>query len=281
MAAGQAASHLHHLTATCTWGTANACYRCSCCTPLLHTTVFSCVFTASGVYDSAVLCDYLLCRVHRVNVVICQMHQMNQLHVTSALHADSSLTDIASTARPCYLPPLPSSSGMFASAIQAAFAYKYNTVQALQTLKVEDQNFAFSYSPVCKPGCCRVCRTLIICDHGMPRVTADHITKLKNGEWTFNHFLHHGLVEYLDVNEESNALVALYESKCQPDTTHLEIEPFTVLGVVAGLIPYPHHNQSPRNTYQCAMGKQVECSASWIQSIHAGSLCLYRSWHSI
>lgn len=41
------------------------------------------------------------------------------------------------------------------------------------------------------------------------------------------------------------------------DTTHLEIEPFTLLGVCAGLIPYPHHNQSPRNTYQCAMGKQA------------------------
>ncbi|KAE8262443.1 hypothetical protein A4X09_0g7461, partial [Tilletia walkeri] len=33
-----------------------------------------------------------------------------------------------------------------------------------------------------------------------------------------------------------------------PTTTHLEIEPFTILGTVAGLIPYPHHNQSPRNT---------------------------------
>ena len=41
------------------------------------------------------------------------------------------------------------------------------------------------------------------------------------------------------------------------NTTHLEIEPFTLLGVCAGLIPYPHHNQSPRNTYQCAMGKQA------------------------
>ena len=43
---------------------------------------------------------------------------------------------------------------------------------------------------------------------------------------------------------------------CAGNTTHLEIEPFTLLGVCAGLIPYPHHNQSPRNTYQCAMGKK-------------------------
>ena len=41
------------------------------------------------------------------------------------------------------------------------------------------------------------------------------------------------------------------------DTTHMEIEPLTLLGVCAGIIPYPHHNQSPRNTYQCAMGKQA------------------------
>jgi hypothetical protein len=37
----------------------------------------------------------------------------------------------------------------------------------------------------------------------------------------------------------------------------LELDPVTILGVVSGLIPYPHHNQSPRNTYQCAMGKQA------------------------
>jgi hypothetical protein len=37
----------------------------------------------------------------------------------------------------------------------------------------------------------------------------------------------------------------------------MEIDPMTILGVVSGLIPYPHHNQSPRNTYQCAMGKQA------------------------
>ena len=67
-----------------------------------------------------------------------------------------------------------------------------------------------------------------------------------------------GLIEYLDVNEENDSTIALYESDIDAGTTtHLEIEPFTLLGVCAGLIPYPHHNQSPRNTYQCAMGKQA------------------------
>ena len=81
--------------------------------------------------------------------------------------------------------------------------------------------------------------------------------QIKSKEWGFLDLLQRGLVEYLDVNEENNCLIALYEKHNSKQTTHLEIEPFTVLGVVAGLIPYPHHNQSPRNTYQCAMGKQV------------------------
>ena len=75
---------------------------------------------------------------------------------------------------------------------------------------------------------------------------------------TFDDFLRKGLIEYLDVNEENDSLIALKEADLANERyTHLEIEPFTLLGVCAGLIPYPHHNQSPRNTYQCAMGKQV------------------------
>ncbi|WPK22911.1 hypothetical protein PUMCH_000133 [Australozyma saopauloensis] len=109
----------------------------------------------------------------------------------------------------------------------------------------------------------RVCRPLIIIDDKtqQPRVEAWHLEKLLKGEWAFDDFLKHGLVEYLDVNEENDALIALYERDMEQEPemrfTHLEIEPFTVLGAVAGLIPYPHHNQSPRNTYQCAMGKQA------------------------
>ena len=39
--------------------------------------------------------------------------------------------------------------------------------------------------------------------------------------------------------------------------THCEIHPSTILGVVASCIPYPDHNQSPRNTYQSAQQKQA------------------------
>ncbi|KAF8591774.1 beta and beta-prime subunits of DNA dependent RNA-polymerase [Ramaria rubella] len=103
----------------------------------------------------------------------------------------------------------------------------------------------------------RICRPMIIVENQRPRVTTEHINLLKKGALTFDDFLRKGLVEYLDVNEENDSHIALYESSIELTTTHLEIEPFTILGAVAGLIPYPHHNQSPRNTYQCAMGKQA------------------------
>lgn len=103
----------------------------------------------------------------------------------------------------------------------------------------------------------RICRPLIIVSDGQSLVKNTHLRQLLDGEIDFDDFLKLGLVEYLDVNEENDSYIALYEKDVIPSMTHLEIEPFTILGAVAGLIPYPHHNQSPRNTYQCAMGKQA------------------------
>ncbi|XP_034537373.1 DNA-directed RNA polymerase I subunit RPA2 [Notolabrus celidotus] len=40
-------------------------------------------------------------------------------------------------------------------------------------------------------------------------------------------------------------------------TTHQELFPHSMLSVVANFIPYSDHNQSPRNMYQCQMGKQT------------------------
>lgn len=129
----------------------------------------------------------------------------------------------------------------------------------------------------------RVCRPLIIVDKGKPRLQAQDVRDLMDGVKAFDDLVREGKIEFVDVNEEGDANIAMVESEVVyrkkgdrkrveassnedgtpavvmdvVNSTHLEISPFTILGAVAGLIPYPHHNQSPRNTYQCAMGKQA------------------------
>lgn len=103
----------------------------------------------------------------------------------------------------------------------------------------------------------RLCRPLLIIDDGHLRLTQHDIQLITTHQFPFEHLLNTGKVEYLDVNEQNNSLLCIYQHEITPFHTHMEIDPMTILGVVAGLIPYPHHNQSPRNTYQCAMGKQA------------------------
>ncbi|CAE7731020.1 rpc2, partial [Symbiodinium necroappetens] len=108
----------------------------------------------------------------------------------------------------------------------------------------------------------RLCRPLIIVADCKPRfIPEKHVPLMlkskADGGMKFEDFLKQGVVEWVDVNEENNLFIALHPDEITPETTHLEIEPFTLLGVVSGLIPYPNHNQSPRNTYECAMGKQA------------------------
>lgn len=76
------------------------------------------------------------------------------------------------------------------------------------------------------------------------------------------------LVEYLDVEEINCSMIAMsYASIVRPTYgprmakmprySHMEMDPSLMLGAMAGSIPFSDHNQSPRNTYQAAMGKQA------------------------
>lgn len=94
------------------------------------------------------------------------------------------------------------------------------------------------------------------------------LENLKKGEYTWDHLLtsskiDESVVEYVDPEEQSWSMVAttpkdiLKVDNLLHKYTHCEIHPSTIFGVLASCIPFPEHNQSPRNTYQCAQGKQA------------------------
>lgn len=51
--------------------------------------------------------------------------------------------------------------------------------------------------------------------------------------------------------------IACTQDDLHPETTHIEIDPTHMLSVLANLTPFSDFNQSPRNMYQCQMGKQT------------------------
>jgi DNA-directed RNA polymerase II subunit RPB2 len=124
----------------------------------------------------------------------------------------------------------------------------------------------------------RIYRALIIQDPDVP-IPDQKARDIANSslqhplEW--NHLLRSGVVEYIDKNEEESLLVALHppsigltqglsglseadehvfgihDGAYMKRYTHCELHTSLMLGVAASIIPFPQHNQSPRNTYQC------------------------------
>ena len=67
---------------------------------------------------------------------------------------------------------------------------------------------------------------------------------------------HTGTVEYVDPYEQNEAFIANVPEYIKPETTHVEVHPSTILSLMTSLIPFPHHNQSPRNQLSCSQSKQ-------------------------
>ncbi len=95
------------------------------------------------------------------------------------------------------------------------------------------------------------------------------VNKIRSKELRWNDMLTNcsledSVIEYVDPEEQNFSMIAmrqknLYSSEdhFMYNYTHCEIHPSTIFGILASCIPFPEHNQSPRNTYQCAMGKQA------------------------
>ena len=107
----------------------------------------------------------------------------------------------------------------------------------------------------------RCCRPLYVVGKNNRILTRQkHLRLLKSGKWSWKDFIKNGLIEYIDVEEIEMCMVAMNISDLENSEityTHCEIHPSLMLGVCASMIPFPDHNQSPRNTYQSAMGKQA------------------------
>ena len=95
------------------------------------------------------------------------------------------------------------------------------------------------------------------------KITKRNIKDLEENRINFDQLVDNGIIEYLDVEEEESSMIAMkihdlisHRDYCFT-YTHCEIHPAMILGVSASIIPFPDHNQSPRNVYQSAMGKQA------------------------
>ena len=109
----------------------------------------------------------------------------------------------------------------------------------------------------------RLTRPVLRVSNNKVLLTKDIIDKLANNELTWNDLLTscripESVIEYIDPEEQNHSMIAmkvkntyLQEPGQKINYTHCEIHPSTIFGVLASCIPFPEHNQAPRNTYQC------------------------------
>ena len=118
----------------------------------------------------------------------------------------------------------------------------------------------------------RIMRPVLRVKNNRTFITSDVLRKLDRREITWDDLvtdcrIDNAILEYIDPEEQNFSMIAMKRtdlknglnptSQFNYNYTHCEIHPSTIFGILASCIPFPEHNQSPRNTYQCAMGKQA------------------------
>jgi len=103
----------------------------------------------------------------------------------------------------------------------------------------------------------RARRPLVIVENGKSKLTNDHIRKLESGKIKWNYLLKHGIVEYLDAEEEENSYIAINPKELKKGHTHLELNPILILGISASLTPFAEYNRGDRVNYGSKMVGQA------------------------
>jgi DNA-directed RNA polymerase II subunit RPB2 len=112
----------------------------------------------------------------------------------------------------------------------------------------------------------RLTRPLLKVKNNKTIINMDIINKIRNNQIEWNdllsdHKLNESVIEYIDPEEQNFTMIYMDAAKNNKsfkyNYTHSEIHPSTIFGVLGSCVVFPDHNQAPRNTYQCAMGKQA------------------------
>lgn len=103
----------------------------------------------------------------------------------------------------------------------------------------------------------RARRPLIIVKDAAPLLQEEQVAGMRTGDIKWNDLVKDGFIEYLDAEEEENSYISMSLAELNEYHTHLEIDPSTMLGICAGIIPFANHNSSPRNTMEAGMTKQA------------------------
>ena len=104
----------------------------------------------------------------------------------------------------------------------------------------------------------RVSRPVFLVQNGKLSITETQTSDLHSGRLRWEDLFSLGVIENLCIYEQEKAYIALRPEDLTSEHTHCELDPKAlILGTLASTIPYPDHNQSPRNVYQAAMGKQA------------------------
>ncbi|NCN39106.1 MAG: DNA-directed RNA polymerase subunit B, partial [Candidatus Aenigmarchaeota archaeon] len=99
----------------------------------------------------------------------------------------------------------------------------------------------------------RVRRPLIIIENGKPKLTQEHIEKIQKGEIMWHDLINNGIIEYLDTEEEENALVALRSENLTKEHTHLELDPLVIFGISTSFVPFPEFDRGDRVNFGSKM----------------------------
>ena len=109
----------------------------------------------------------------------------------------------------------------------------------------------------------RLTRPLLRVEDNELILTPDVIREIRSGyigwdDLLVNFKTPRSVIEYIDADEQNGSMIAMtpkdvntYSDGKKFYYTHCEIHPSTIFGILASCIPFPEHNQAPRNTYQC------------------------------